>query len=67
MKSSPKNKKVGIRYTEVSVERIHNQMRNPAWASFPASYLVSCTVLYKPVGRFYLGRYLGTSNVLYVQ
>ena len=32
------NKKIGSRYTEVSVERTHSQIRNPAWTSFPVSY-----------------------------
>ena len=35
------NKKFGSLYTEVSVERTHSQIGNPAWTSFPAPYQVS--------------------------
>ena len=33
------NKKLGSRYTEVSLERTHSQIRNPTWTSFTVSYL----------------------------
>ena len=39
------HKKLWSRYTEVSVECTHSQIRNPAWTSFPVSYEVSGTVV----------------------
>ena len=39
------NKKFGSRYTEISVERTHSQIRNSSWASFPVSYKVFCTCI----------------------
>ena len=39
-----KTRNSGINHTEVSVERIHSQTRNPAWDSFTVSYRVSGTV-----------------------